>query len=162
MLLKVLFVRWQTFSVERVVIAECISFRCKTEEDRHTKHYAFLLTTCYSHVDLFFFVRREWGGGEEGCWMWHGRAVARGRVASGPTATTVVHMLTLFIWLCTVKATVRRYLFGLKLGHLPLVNVFVFRLTAAVCCLARQGCVTGREGDGGGGDGGGEKGDGRW
>lgn len=66
MLLKVLFVRWQTFRVERVVIAECISSRCKTEEDRHTKHYAFLLATCYSHVDLFFFVRREWGGGGRG------------------------------------------------------------------------------------------------
>lgn len=28
------------------------------------------------------------------------------------------------------------------------VGVFVFYLTAAVCCLARQGCVTGREGGG--------------
>ena len=31
-----------------------------------------------------------------------------------------------------------------------LVSVFVFYLTAAVCCLARQGCVTGREGGGDG------------
>lgn len=30
-----------------------------------------------------------------------------------------------------------------------LVSVFVFYLAAAVCCLARQGCVTGREGGGG-------------